>query len=61
MQVVRDWLVESGIAKSRIAHSDTKGWFAFEATTAEVEKLFNAEFYGYEHATKNKVAAACDS
>src|SRR4051794_3745763 len=29
---VREWLIENGISKSRITHSDNKGWFAFYAT-----------------------------
>ncbi|TGO42774.1 hypothetical protein BHYA_0005g00390 [Botrytis hyacinthi] len=60
INTVRNWLVDSGIAASRIVHSDTKGWYAFDATTSELENLLNAQYYTYEHSSTDEIAAACD-
>ncbi|KAF7959745.1 hypothetical protein EAE96_001354 [Botrytis aclada] len=60
INTVRKWLVDSGIAASRIVHSDTKGWCAFDATTSELENLLNAQYYTYEHSSTDEIAAACD-
>ena len=60
INTVRTWLVNSGIAPSRIVHSDTKGWYAFDATTSELEALLNTQYYTYEHSTTDEIAAACD-
>ncbi|EDO01044.1 hypothetical protein SS1G_03518 [Sclerotinia sclerotiorum 1980 UF-70] len=38
IDTVRNWLVDSGIAASRIVHSDTKGWYAFDATTTSSKR-----------------------
>jgi tripeptidyl-peptidase-1 len=58
--IVRDWLIESGIGKHRIVHSDNKGWLAFDGTAEEVENLFKAEYHTFEHSSGDRVAAACD-
>lgn len=60
INTVRNWLVDSGIAASRIVHSDTKGWYAFDATTSELENLLNTQYYTYEHFSTDEIAAACD-
>ncbi|KAG4026987.1 hypothetical protein MFRU_034g00470 [Monilinia fructicola] len=60
IDIVRNWLIDSGIAASRIVHSDTKGWYAFDATTIELESLLNAKYYTYEHSSTDEIAAACD-
>ncbi|KAF7935516.1 hypothetical protein BELL_1052g00020 [Botrytis elliptica] len=60
IHTVRNWLVDSGIAASRIVHSDTKGWYAFDATTSELENLLNTQYYTYEHSSTDEIAAACD-
>ncbi|KAF7909907.1 uncharacterized protein EAF01_003625 [Botrytis porri] len=60
INIVRSWLVDSGIAASRIVHSDTKGWYAFDATTSELETLLNTQYYTYEHSSTDEIAAACD-
>ena len=59
-QAVRDWLVRNGISDSRITHSDNKGWFAFDATNQEAERLLHTEFYEFEHSNTGKVQPACD-
>ncbi|PSR97824.1 putative protease S8 tripeptidyl peptidase I [Coniella lustricola] len=45
IETVAAWLGESGIAKERITHSDNKGWFAFDATVEEAERLLHTEFF----------------
>lgn len=60
VNAVRHWLHEAGIDKSRIVHSDNKGWLAFDATTEEAERLFRAEFYEHEHSQSDRVRVGCD-
>ncbi|KAL9108243.1 MAG: hypothetical protein Q9227_006981 [Pyrenula ochraceoflavens] len=61
VNAVREWLTSSGgIAKSRITHSDNKGWLAFDATVEEVEALIKAEYHQYEQPSNGKTFAACD-
>ncbi|KAI0975145.1 protease s8 tripeptidyl peptidase [Xylaria arbuscula] len=45
VEAVTGWLVDSGIAKTRITHSDNKVWLAFDATVKEAEKLLKTEYY----------------
>ncbi|TGO60885.1 hypothetical protein BOTNAR_0138g00120 [Botryotinia narcissicola] len=35
------------------------GWYAFDATTSELENLLNAQYYTYEHSSTDEIAAAC--
>jgi tripeptidyl-peptidase-1 len=60
IETVRNWLVGSGIESNRIVHSDTKGWYAFDATAGELEKLLKTQYFTYEHSSKDELAAACD-
>ncbi|OKL58204.1 hypothetical protein UA08_06451 [Talaromyces atroroseus] len=57
---IRHWLHEAGIDKSRIVHSDNKGWLAFDATTEEAERLFQTTYYEHEHAQSDRVRVGCD-
>ena len=57
---VRNWLISSGIAEERIAHSGNKGWLAFDATTEEMENLLHTEYYEFEHSSADRVAVASD-
>lgn len=59
-RAVADWLIGSGIEKSRISLSDNQGWIGFEATTAEAEELFLAEFHEHEHSETGRMAIGCD-
>lgn len=61
VEVVREWLKASGIDEKRIMLSDTRAWLGFDSTASEAGRLFSSEFYEYEHATRDQVAAACDS
>ncbi|KAF2090832.1 subtilisin-like protein [Saccharata proteae CBS 121410] len=60
IEAVREWLVQSGIAAHRITHTDNKGWFAFQATSEEAERLLHTEFHEYEDAVTGGVLPACD-
>ncbi|KAJ5143670.1 Peptidase S8/S53 subtilisin/kexin/sedolisin [Penicillium bovifimosum] len=57
---VRQWLESSGIDKSRVVHSDNKGWLAFDAYAHEVEKLFMTEFYEHEHSHTASLKIGCE-
>lgn len=45
---MRDWLIESGVNETAIAHSDNKGWIAVNVPAKLVEDLFQSELYEYE-------------
>ncbi|KAI1272373.1 protease s8 tripeptidyl peptidase [Xylaria sp. FL0933] len=45
VETVTGWLVDAGIAKTRITHSDNKLWLAFDATVKEAEELLKTEYY----------------
>ncbi|THW17881.1 aorsin [Aureobasidium pullulans] len=60
LTTVRDWLVKNGISERRITHSDNKAWFAFDATTKEVEDLLHTQYHEFEHSSTGNYVAACD-
>ncbi|RAO73388.1 uncharacterized protein BHQ10_009400 [Talaromyces amestolkiae] len=60
VESIKEWLHHSGIDKSRIVHSDNKGWLAFDATTEEAERLFQTEYFEHEHAESDRVRVGCD-
>jgi tripeptidyl-peptidase I len=60
VESIKEWLHHSGIDKSRIVHSDNKGWLAFDATTEEAERLFQTEYFEHEHAQSDRVRVGCD-
>jgi tripeptidyl-peptidase I len=51
IQTVRDWLSESGFAPERIHVKKTKSWIELNATVEEAERLLNADYYVYKHAS----------
>ena len=58
---VRQWLVDHGIADTRITHTDNKAWLAFHATTEEAESLLHTEYHEYEDSVTGGVMPSCDS
>lgn len=60
VNVVKAWLVESGIHGARITHSDNKGWLAFVATGDELENLLHADFYQYEDSETGHTAVSTE-
>lgn len=60
VSAVVDWLVDHGVVKDRISHSDNKGWIGFDATAEEAEALFLTEFHEQEHIKTGRLSVACD-
>ncbi|KAI9712697.1 MAG: hypothetical protein M1820_001318 [Bogoriella megaspora] len=58
---VKSWLVDAGITSKRITHSDNKGWLAFDATTAEAEKLLQTEYHEFEDRLTSIRIPSCES
>lgn len=58
--MVRQWLIDGGIAAERITHSDNKAWFAFDASVDEAEGLLATEFHEYEDSVTGGIMPACD-
>ena len=61
INTVKDWLVSSGVATERIAHSDNRGWLAFDATAEQAENLLQTKFYQYEDTETGHTVPACES
>lgn len=51
VHTVKDWLLESGFTTERVRVTKTKGWVEVNATVEEAERLLNAEYHVYKHAT----------
>lgn len=47
VDAVRNWLIESGVEKSRLIHTQNQGWIVFDATTKEAENLLHTKYYHY--------------
>lgn len=45
VETVASWLIQSGIGKERITHSQNKGWLAFDATVEEAERLLHTQYF----------------
>jgi len=41
-------------------HTDNKGWLAFDATADEMERLLQAEYHEYEHASSSGLRVGTD-
>ena len=55
-----DWLIESGIDRSRLSYSTGQNWVQFDGTVEEAERIFATEYWFYKHA-KGGYRLACDS
>ena len=51
IEVVRTWLLESGIKDHRISLSASKGWINVYASVEEAERLMSTEYNVYRHAS----------
>lgn len=60
VEVVKTWLVESGIDKARISQSQGRNWLKFDATIAEAEELLHTDYHVYEH-DSGATHIACES
>ena len=60
VEIVREWLVASGIEEKSIVHSDNKGWLALNIPASQAEDLFKTEYYEHVHSTSGKVRIGSD-
>ena len=60
VESVKAWLVSSGFASDRIIHSENKGWLAFDASVAEMEKLLHTEYFEHEYEAEGSIKVGCD-
>ena len=60
VESVREWLISSEISKQRVVHSQNKAWPAFDAKSAELERLLRTKYHHYEHLELNHNTIACE-
>ncbi|KAN0081424.1 Peptidase S8/S53 domain containing protein [Tylopilus felleus] len=60
VDVVRDWLIGSGVESDRIKLSPSGGWLEFKATVKEAEDLLHTSYNVYGHETGAE-HVACES
>ncbi|KAI1322779.1 peptidase S8/S53 domain-containing protein [Xylariaceae sp. FL0255] len=58
---VLDWLVGSGIDRTRLGMSTGHNWVEFEGTVEEAERLFATEYWHYEHVVEGGYRLAVDA
>lgn len=49
VKIVQNWLIDSGIDRSRIRLTSSRGWLNFNATVNEVEGLLDCQYRVYRH------------
>ncbi|KAG6381961.1 peptidase S8/S53 domain-containing protein [Boletus reticuloceps] len=59
VDIVRSWLIASGIDGERVALGRTKGWIQANVTVEEAEQLMNTEYNMYTHMS-GKEHVACE-
>ncbi|KAF2159582.1 hypothetical protein M409DRAFT_29901 [Zasmidium cellare ATCC 36951] len=59
IESVRDWLIQSGINETAIAHSDNRGWIAADVPAGIAEDIFRAQLYEYESVKTGSVRIGC--
>ena len=60
MREVREWLVDSGIARNRILPSDNRGWFILNIPAWQAEELFRTKYHEYVHSRSEKLKIGSD-
>lgn len=60
VQSTLDWLTESGIFTGRVKQTTGRGALTFTATVDELNKLFQTDYYLYEHPEMESFALGCD-
>lgn len=60
VEAVRDWLLDSGIDRDTIVHSDNEGWFALDLPASSVEQLFKTSIHEYEHGDSGALRLGCE-
>ncbi|KAK4506247.1 hypothetical protein PRZ48_004212 [Zasmidium cellare] len=56
---VREWLIQSGINETAIAHSYSRGWIAANIPAKVAEGLFHAKLYEYESIKTGSIRMGC--
>ncbi|KAG8221268.1 peptidase S8/S53 domain-containing protein [Butyriboletus roseoflavus] len=59
IDMVRNWLITSGIEEEQITLGRTKGWIRVDVTVEEAEQLMNSEYNVYTHIS-GKEHVACE-
>jgi tripeptidyl-peptidase-1 len=49
VEMVKEWLVASGIDLERVRMSKSRNWLTFDATASEAERLLQTEYHLYKH------------
>ncbi|PYI00305.1 aorsin [Aspergillus sclerotiicarbonarius CBS 121057] len=57
---VRNWLVEAGVAESRLAQTKNQGWIVFGASAKEAESLLHTKYYHYTDKISGTKAIAAE-
>ncbi|KAL1302615.1 hypothetical protein AAFC00_002987 [Neodothiora populina] len=60
VQVVKDWLIASGIDENDIVQSDNKGWLAMDIPAKDAERLFQTEYHEHEHVRTGSTRIGCE-
>jgi len=60
VEVVKSWLIDSGIRAERISHSANKAWLQFDASLAEMESLLQTKYYHYEPVSGGRKHIGCE-
>ncbi|OBZ72683.1 Aorsin [Grifola frondosa] len=61
VDVVRAWLVDSGIDAQRVKLSASGGWLHANVTVEEAERILDTKYYIYEHSEHDLEHIACDN
>jgi tripeptidyl-peptidase-1 len=60
VEVVKSWIVDSGIREERISQSSNKAWLQFDASIEEMEQLLQTKYYYYEHVSGGPKHIGCE-
>jgi tripeptidyl-peptidase-1 len=60
VDVVKSWLVDSGIPEERISHSTNKAWLQFDASVGEMEELLQTKYQYYEPVNGGRKHIGCE-
>jgi hypothetical protein len=60
VDVVKSWLVHSGIREERISQSPNKAWLQFDTSVDKMEQLLQVKYYNYEHINSGRKYTGCE-
>jgi tripeptidyl-peptidase I len=61
VEVVKSWIVNSGIREERISQSSNKAWLQFDASIEEMEQLLQTKYHYYEHVSGGPKHIGCEN